>query len=497
MSHKLFRTMRSQWRRLRWALAGSVVPFVLWACNDHALQLPKPVPESQTDQYADVNPVRKLDLLFMIDNSNSMKEEQDSLRANFPKFMAELRKIPGASGPELPDVRIAIISSDVGSGANGPCLPPQGDRGRFQVKAGCGLDSAQAHWLAAQENGAKVNFTGKLEDVFACMASLGVDGCGYEHQLQSIRAALSLANPENQNFVRPDAYLGIIILSDEDDCSAPPESDLFARIPDGHNPNLVCGLQGHTCKGQMVPPNEFMSPLSECKPTEASKTKLIPVEEIVNAVKAVKAGRNDRIIVAGIIGWDVDNNNGGTRDGATYRIAKNVPGGPGITQDNTMDIQPICSSTNGKATPGIRLKGFIDAFGSEYGSTFSICKSDLSEALVKIGQKIAARIGTTCVTAPLVDKDAVMDGIQAECQILDRLPQGAGYRDVPVRACPGAKPCWKLTRDEMCKDKGSNYKIDVERDGPPPTGTLLAIKCLTCTQADDPRCADMAPKPKM
>lgn len=480
MFQKISRTVRSGWRRARWVLAGSVVPFALWACNTHPLEAPKPVPESQTDQYADVNPLRKLDLLFMIDNSNSMKEEQESLKVNFPKFMAELRKIPGANGPELPDVRIAIVSSDVGAGteAVGTCVP-LGDKGRFQVKGGCGLDKAQAHWLAAQENGTKVNFTGKLEDVFSCMASLGVDGCGYEHQLQSIRAALSKENPENQGFLRQDAYLGIIILSDEDDCSARPDTDLFLSVPDGHNPNLACSLQGHTCNGQMVPANVFNAPLASCKPTEGAKSKLIPVEEFVKYVKDLKGGRNDRTIVGAIIGWNF-------QDNTPYQIKKNVKGGAGVTEDDSLDTQPVCRSTNGVATPGIRLKGFVDAFGSEFGSTHSICQSDLSAPLVEIGKKIAQRLGTTCVTAPLVDKDKSAAGIQADCQITDRLPQGMGYRDIPIRACPGAKPCWKITPDPMCGASG--FKIDVERDGPPAAGTILAIKCLTCTKDGDPRC---------
>ena len=97
------------WRKLRWVLAAATVPGLLWACNSHPLEQPKPAPEQQTDLLYEVNPLRQLDLLFLVDNSSSMREEQTNLRANFPAFMAELEKIPGG----LPDTRIAVISSQL------------------------------------------------------------------------------------------------------------------------------------------------------------------------------------------------------------------------------------------------------------------------------------------------------------------------------------------------------------------------------------------------
>lgn len=435
---------------------------------------------TRSEQLLDVSPARKLDLLFMIDNSNSMKEEQDSLKANFPRFISELRKIPGPNGLELPDLRIAIVSSDVGAGPEsiGNCFP-QGDRGRFQVKSGCGLDKNLAHWLAVQENGAKTNFTGRLEDVFSCMASLGVDGCGYEHQLQSIRAALSTMNPENQGFLRPDAYLGIVILSDEDDCSAPPNTDLFLSMIDGHNPNLRCALEGHTCQGRMVPPQDFSAPLAECRATEAGKTKLIPVEEVVRAVRAAKGGADGRIVVGAIIGWN-------EQPGALYEIRKNIPGGGGATSDGALDLQPTCRSANGVATPAIRLKAFADAFGPDGAGTHGICQSNLSGPLATIGKKIADRLGNTCLAAPPVDTAPATAGLQVDCQIAERIPQGTSYREQPLPACPGPRPCWKLTQEPACSASGT--RLEVERDVPASLGALLVTRCLTCTQAGDPRC---------
>jgi hypothetical protein len=81
----------------------------------------------------------------MIDNSRSMAEEQRTLRENFPLFMREL--VAAAGG--LPDLHLAVISSDVGAGGiTVDSCHPEGERGRFLVKEGCGLDASREHFLA-------------------------------------------------------------------------------------------------------------------------------------------------------------------------------------------------------------------------------------------------------------------------------------------------------------------------------------------------------------
>ena len=70
---------------------------------------------------------RKLDILFVVDNSGSMAQEQANLARNFPVLMQELVSA-GA------DLHIAVVSSDLGAGA-GPvgqgCPQTGGDRGVF------------------------------------------------------------------------------------------------------------------------------------------------------------------------------------------------------------------------------------------------------------------------------------------------------------------------------------------------------------------------------
>lgn len=167
-----------------------------------------------------------IDIVFMIDNSGSMKEEQENLRRNFPAFTRVLKDLPQG----LPNVHIGVVSSDMGTGQFDGVLGCRlgGDAGRFQntPRAGGCAGPRDAYIKAVGDDR---NFEGDIDQVFSCIASLGTNGCGFEHQLQSVRAALDpqLMPAENEGFLREEAALAIILLTDEDDCSAPVETTLF------------------------------------------------------------------------------------------------------------------------------------------------------------------------------------------------------------------------------------------------------------------------------
>jgi hypothetical protein len=508
-----------RWRTIRWALAAVALPPLLWACNSHPLMEPLPVPETQTDLNYEINPGRQLDLLFMVDNSDSMVEEQENLARNFPLLIGELEKIPGG----LPDIHIAVISSNFGAGPNvvSPACPVYGDRGRFLVKDGCGLDGSQFHWLEQNINDGTKNFQGNnLATAFGCLARLGVGGCGYEHQLQALRSSLYDVNPENRGFLRPEAYMGIILLSDEDDCSAEPYATFFDEpVPSGQATSLICSTLGHVCNGQEVPAmNGFSAPLNSCKPYERQQNpaldskpeqdpprrqRLINVSELVDYVKAKKGGRPDRIIVSAIVGWprgQGDQNATQAAEGHNYQVGmvmKTTPK-PRVELDNI----PICETPGtGRATAGVRFKGFIDGFG-ENGSMYSICQEDLGPSVKAIGETLAKRLATNCITAPLVDKDGNPgdNTVKAECQVSDGIPKADGtYQDTPLPECNGDRnsstnaPCWLLERDGANEKCGSGFHmVRVNGEKPAPLNALLRIKCLTCTQAasgkTDSRC---------
>ena len=58
------------------------------------------------------------------------------------------------------------------------------------------------------------------------MASVGAHGCGFEHQLESVYAALNNI-VENAGFLRDDALLAVVFVTNEDDGSAPPTAKIY------------------------------------------------------------------------------------------------------------------------------------------------------------------------------------------------------------------------------------------------------------------------------
>lgn len=474
------------WRTIRWILALPAIPLALWACTSHPLEKPDPLPEQQTDQYYEVNPIRDIDILFMIDNSPSMGDKQNLLAMNTPAFMNVLKNIPGG----LPNVHVGVVSSDLGAGPtfiNGNQCRPGGDRGIFYGAAkrpNCGLTDPKASYIVSLNQGTQNNFMGDISTVFACLAKLGEDGCGQEHQLQAVRVGLyENVTPENKGFLRPNAYLGIILLTDEDDCSADPMTNIFMGNTPGFTSSWRCAWYGHQCGGKLLPFGEFSAPYDSCTTNDQPRKGemgladggLIPVQQIVDSVRALKQRPDEQIIVAAVTGLPPAGQN------AMYKFAKDP------VQNNDVDYSKICTGLGVGATGSIRVKKFIDSFGPN-GSIHTICTQDFTPALKVIAEKLASKLGTPCINAPLVDQDAnPANGVQADCQVIDRLPIQGGYQDTPLPQCSnGPAPCWKLDADMSC---AGGYKVTVDRGGKMAAqGLEQAIKCQTCAKADDPRC---------
>ena len=313
----------------------------------------------------------KVDVLFMIDNSGSMKEEQDALKLAMPTFMAGLQTRFGAGL----DLHVGFVTSDVGAGntfitGNPACNRPGGDRGLLQVRPGCGLENGS--FLAYSQQGAAKNFTGELSQVVGCMAELGASGCGFEHQLQAVRLALDpVQAPTNAGFVRSDARLLLILLSDEDDCSGAPTSTLYSSNDyPGTTGSLRCSIEGHLCNGTKPPMTAFSTPLSNCvaNPTPVG---LLSVSELVAAVRATKpAGGIDVMVLAGAA----------TPNAVPAPYAFDAMAG----QPSVLDSAPACATGNGSATPALRLRTFAEAFN---GVVRSICEPTFDDSMTIIAKK--------------------------------------------------------------------------------------------------------------
>jgi hypothetical protein len=186
--------------------------------------------------------------------------------------------------------------------------------------------------------------------------------------------ALSGFVGENAGFLRPDAHLAVVYITDEDDCSAPADTTIFDDNVTTQDSSLRCSVYGHICDGAHVPTSVFTTPLDHCTADLKGGGKLIPVQVFVDEMKHL---RTQSVSVTVIGGWPTDPTN------ALYAIGYD----PDSVYGDRLASIPICSSTNGKAAVGLRLKQFVDAFGPA-GKIVSICQDDFSNAMAEVGQLI-------------------------------------------------------------------------------------------------------------
>jgi len=510
----------------------------------------------ETDLYISVAPVRQLDMVFMIDNSPSMAPKVSKLAQQFPKLLATLKD---PNDGRYPDLRVAIIDSDLGtggaypSGSCGPTASPDasqnfGDLGNFQMRgaAGCGAN-ADALWLQyyAQGKPASYNPTMDISQVFGCLAgNVGALGCGQEHPLQSFEFALATQNlHQNQSgglqntFLRSHAYLGLVIVSDEDDCSAASPASaatpainngIFGSKPElrGESTSLRCATRAHQCGGVNLadaPPGyptsaKFEANFADCAartdtcpdvtngnaatdtsgPTTCSPLK--GVHQLAQEIKALKADPDNQIMVAGIFGWPRTDDDMAK---AKYKIDR-VPGPRPEDADNQQgqvwDYWPVCYDPDHEpadpatfdaeawgwgAQGGLRISAFIDEFGQN-GLKHSICERDFTRAMGPFADTIAYKLQNLCINAKLMDVDPVTPGLQSDCRVVYRVPQAdpatgkVTYTESPqsLPICPaGATP------DTISADC---WKLVIDNTKCPDNGQLISVVRTAAEIADGP-----------
>ena len=251
----------------------------------------------------------------MIDNTAGVLV-QHNLLSNFPTFTTALRSLTGG----LPNLHIAVITSDLGAGDGSVagCTADGGDAGIFHYTArgtctSTNLDPGAT--FISDVDGVK-NYTGNIDDVFSCIAAVGDSGCGFEQPLASVARALGADGrpmpAENQGFLRPDALLFIVLLTDEDDCSVPPGSALFDTTSNlnlasqlGPATNFRCNEFGHLCNGAKPPRlaptgnvNDLVS-LDGCVSAEGAGM-LTPLATLRAQLRSLKPFPDQQILVAAI-----------------------------------------------------------------------------------------------------------------------------------------------------------------------------------------------------
>jgi hypothetical protein len=162
----------------------------------------------------------QVDFLFVIDNSGSMSDEQVSLINNFPAFIAGIE----ATLETVDSINLGVTTTDdyfhnaVGCTSIGGLVVQTG--GSDSSMSVCGPYEEGFNFMTQEEE--------DLSAAFGCAARVGTDGSATERPMQ---AALSAVDGTyggmgqcNEGFVREDALLVIVIITDEPDANTPGDS---------------------------------------------------------------------------------------------------------------------------------------------------------------------------------------------------------------------------------------------------------------------------------
>jgi hypothetical protein len=139
----------------------------------------------------------KLDVLFVVDNSGSMAEEQEKLGQRISSFINTLQGV---------DWRIGVTTTDVSDGA-------------FGLKGRLLEFSPGVKWIGPSTKNKEELF---LNTVVRPESSSCNPECpsGDEQPLKAMTLAFEKHSTENLGFFRDGADIGIIVLSDEDEMSS-------------------------------------------------------------------------------------------------------------------------------------------------------------------------------------------------------------------------------------------------------------------------------------
>lgn len=552
----------SSTRRIGALVSSCAVAFGLTACIEHPL---KPVEYDSEGVGSGNLPLslnRDVDILFVIDNSGSMAEEQATLARNFEQFIAVLEREDVNA-----NYRIAITTTDNGNAAY--CGETGREAGRLQLQSCLGRMSEftfhdESHFAEACEavcdhDEIEVTPTTTLEDpeekarpwiertgtrtnlpegvtttdAFECFGPQGIAGCGFESTLESMRLAFQRAqnaDEKSYGFMRPNALLAVVIVTDEEDCSGRKDAE-YATVwrPDGNKvfwseenqdqsqpSSEVCWYAGVECSGG---PGSY----EEChpvdlgidgEPTDPEHSVLYSVQTYIDYVQGLEDDKRRfdpaaEVLVAVLAGVPSGYERGdseiafhdGIGDDAQFQLENGI--GPG------------CESSYGRAVPPVRLRAFADAFALEDESAernlYSVCEEDYSPALDQIAEAIGRQLRPACMTSCVADVDPIAQGLNPSCTLEEQWQDARGKTQTgKIPRCEGtnadpqvpadADVCWRMLTDpnptddadlsddmhDTCAKEGWNLEFDIvrtpagERDG----YSSVTADCVVSQQKD-------------
>ena len=292
-----------------------------------------------------------------------------------------------------------------------------------------------------------------------------------------MKRALDGSVPGNAGFLRQGAYLAVIFLTDEDDCSVKDKSlftlDLGSTA--ANQSDFRCQPYFAYACDQPISATGGGT-YTNCKTRTGSY--LQDPSYYYDFLTSIKPA--SQIVVAMIAGDPA----------STLKV------GP-ITApiDQTLALEPSCMATiNGDMAigrPAIRLDDFVSQFGS-HGLFATVCQPDYSMVMSKIGQLLFNAI-SPCLEGAIdtTDADPTNPGVQPQCTVSDVQQGGPDGHEEEIPVCPmtdpttpamtGPRPCWWVKSNPDACTTETGLELHVARTSQPPIGTSEQVSCAVTT----------------
>ncbi|MGD8863639.1 MAG: hypothetical protein PVI30_26730 [Myxococcales bacterium] len=467
--------------------------------------------------------VSKVDLLFMVDNSGSMREEQAALAAQFPRMMRALTTgdLDDDGTPEFPpvdDLHVGVVSSDMGLvGIAGiPGCEGLGDDGALQSQSSDNTQCTDNQPPFVSFDPGRDTPEDAAEQV-ACLTSLGTQGCGFEQQLESVLKAVTPSDSQeitflgdvngfgrvgqgapngvNAGFLRNDpedpSLLAVVLVTDEEDCSA---HDTRLFTPDIYlDPTDPLAMQDLNLRcfyneDDLYPVSRYVEGLKRLRP---SNENLVIFAAIAGVPPAL-------VTESALAGYDLSDDADRERfyDDLLDADEMQEMEDPNRTPEQGGNLTPSCVTETGRAYPPRRIVEVARGFGVN-GVVQSICQSDFAPAIDPILQRVASQLGGACLEEALqrggdgtVACDLLWelsgDGAPESCDALPFLSAGPedGVCVVEQLAAQGTAPAqgegWYYddfsTQAQLCPGD-SDQAVAFTAAAVPPSGVRAYLDC--------------------
>ena len=448
---------------------GAAVTTLLGVLGQGCLDRPGAAPDTRLQSGVNLaiqnNAVDSVDILFEIDNSNSMRDNQVNLARNFSVLIDQLVNPPtNAMGvpmyPPVKSLHVGVISQDLGTpGSTVPSCANSdvGDDGLLNPIRNGQAIRAHEPWTTAPAgvrpsrcmsdpnqypsvltfDAAATNPT-EFRDDFVCNAFLSVGGCGLEQQLEAAYRALVIHNPRDQagnsdpnaGFVRTNAVLAIVMVTDEEDGSTRDCRYAESGVACTDAISVFDSTSAAWSSTDLNLRFYMYTPGSAQDPTWSLDRYMDPAHPN-RGFTSLKPNLPQNVIFAGILGVPIQvpaTASGGTdwdallghaADGSDGYVGMSNEGPISMRQRN-MDpncstrtvpscrregstynpAMPACDSTSQYfAWPSRRIAEIAHRFSTTYnnGTVSSICRNDYSDALHEIVQRIQQRLSGRCL----------------------------------------------------------------------------------------------------